>query len=165
MRPAALAIGVVVGLGWAIAIFHGRLRPGLFAHSRTAPHARMISAPIDPAVITTSEQGLGVVGYRVPLPAGLIDGDTVELRFRDALDGAKVEAAADGPRLHATLLHKRIGGDTVAVPLAPGRIDAVELRIRHGFRAPPVLRAAVVFVPVTVGAAGPPRTASPRSMR
>ena len=165
MRPLALAIGVVIGLGWAVALFHGRLRADLFAHARAAPRARLISAQIDPAVSTTSEPEYGVVGYRVPLPAGLTDGDSVELRFRDALDGAKVEAVAEGPRLHATLLHKRIGGDTVAVPLAPGRVDAVELRVRHHFRAPPILRTAVVFAPATAPAADPPPAASPRSTR
>jgi hypothetical protein len=165
MRPLTLAIGVVLGLGWAVAMFHGRLRSELFGRARAAPRARLVAAAIDPALITTTEPEFGVVGYRVPLPDGLTDGDTVELRFRDALDGAKVEAVGDGPRLHATLLHKRIGGDTVAVPLAPGRVDAVELRVRHRFRAPPILRAAVVFAPATPGAAGPPPAASPRSTR
>jgi hypothetical protein len=92
MRPLALAIGVVIGLGWAVALFHGRLRADLFAQARAAPRGRLISAQIDPAVITTSEPEYGVVGYRVPLPAGLTDGDSVELRFRDALDGAKVSS-------------------------------------------------------------------------
>jgi hypothetical protein len=165
MRPAALAVGVVIGLGWTIAILHDRFRLDPFARGRAAPHARLVSTQIDPDVITSSELAFGVVDYRVPLPAGLTDGDSVELRFRDALDGAKVEAVADGPRLHATLLHKRIGGDTVAVPLAPGRVDAVELRVRHHFRAPPILRTAVVFAPATVSAADPPPAASPRSTR
>ena len=37
MRPLALAIGVVIGLGWAVALLHGRLRADLFAHARAAP--------------------------------------------------------------------------------------------------------------------------------
>ena len=165
MRPAALAVGVVIGLAWTLAILHGRFRLDPFAHARAAPRARLVSQQIDPDAITSSELAFGVVEYRVPLPAGLTDGDSVELRFRNALDGAKVDAVADGPRVHATVLRKRIGGDTVAIPLAPGRVDAVELRVRHHLRAAPILRAAVVFAPATTGSAGPPPAASPRSTR
>ena len=43
MRPAALAIGVVIGLGWTVAILHGRFALDLFAHARAAPRARLIS--------------------------------------------------------------------------------------------------------------------------
>lgn len=165
MRAAVIAAGVIVGLAWAVAILHGRLRVDPFAHARAAPRTRLVSTQIDPDTITTSETAFGVVDYRVPLPAGLTDGDSVELRFRDGLDGAKVDAEGDGPRAHAKLLHRRIGGDTVSVPLTPGRTDAVEVRVRHHFRAPPILRAAVVFAPATTAAADPPPAASPRSTR
>jgi len=167
MRPAVLAGGVIIGLAWVIAIVHGRLRLDPFARGRAAPHARLVATTIEPDQITTSAAPFGVVGYHLPLPAGLSDADSVEVRFRDALDGAKVDAEATGPRSHARLLRKRVGGDTVTVPLAPGRIDAVDLRVRHGLRPPPILRAAVVFAPppATPAAAGPPLAASPRSTR
>jgi hypothetical protein len=165
MRPAVLAAGVVVGLAWAVAILHGRFRLDPFARARPAPRTQLGSMQIDPDQITTSAPAFGVVAYHVPLPAGLTDGDSVELRFREALDGAKVDAEGDGPRSHTRLLNKRIGGDTVSVPLAPGRIDAVELRVRHHFRAPPILRTAVVFAPATTPAANPRPATSPRSMR
>jgi hypothetical protein len=165
MRSAVLAAGVIIGLAWAVAILHGRVHLNPFAHGRDAPRARLASTPIDPDEITISEPALGVVAYHVPLPAGLTDGDSVELRFRAALDGAKVDAEGEGPRSRAKLLNRRIGGDTVSVPLVPGRIDAVELRVRHHFRAAPILRAAVVFAPAKPAAGDPPRAASPRSIR
>ena len=162
MRPAVIAAGVIVGLPWAVSIHHGRLRLDPFAHAR-AP--QLVSTQIDPTLITTAELAFGTVSYHVPMPAGLADGDSIELRFRDALDGARVDAEAVGPRSHAKLLHKRIGGDTVSVPLTPGRTDAVDIRVRHAFRAPPILRTVVVFAPVTPPAAGQPLAASPRSTR
>jgi len=166
MRPTILAAGVIIGLAWVVAIVHGRLRLDPFARARAAPRARLVATTIEPDQITTSEAAFGVVGYHLPLPAGLTAADSVEVRFRDALDGAKVDAEANGPRSHTRLLRKRIGGDTVTVPLAPGRIDAVDLRVRHGLRPPPILRAAVVFAPpATPAAAGPPLAASPRSTR
>ena len=164
MRPAVIAAGVIIGLAWAVAILKGRLHLDPFAHAR-GPRTQLVSTQVDPSLITTSELAFGTVGYHVPLPAGLTDGDSVELRFRDALDGARVDAEADGPRSHAKLLHKRIGGDTVSVPLAPGRTDAVDVRVRHAFRAPPILRTAVVFAPATKAATDPPLAASPRSTR
>ena len=153
MRPVTIAAAVVVGLAWTVAIVHGRLRLDPFAHARAAPRPRLVSAQIDPDAITTSGYGFGEVSYRVALPLGLTDCDSVEFRFRDGLDGAKVEATADGPQLHGRLLDKRIAGDTVAVPLAPGRVDTVDLRVRHHFRAPPILRTAVVFMPARPPAA------------
>jgi hypothetical protein len=165
MRPAVIAASVIVGLAWTVAILHGRIRLDPFARASAEPRARLVSTQIDASVITTSEPGFGLVAYLVPLPAGLTDGDSVELRFREGLDGAKVEAVGDGPRLHTTLLHRRVGGDTIAVPLARGRVDTVEVRVRHNFRAPPILRTAVVFAPATKTGAGPPLAASPRSMR
>lgn len=165
MRSAVLVAGVIIGLAWAVAILHGRFRLDPFAHAQAAPRPRLASTLIDPDQITVSEPAFGVVAYHVPLPAGLTDGDRVELRFREALDGAKVDAEGDGPRSRAKLLKKRVGGDTVSVPLAPGRIDAVELRVRHHFRAAPILRAAVVFAPATAAAVDPPPAASPRSTR
>jgi hypothetical protein len=163
MRSAVLVAGVIIGLAWAVAILHGRVGGNPFAHA--TPRTRLTSTLIDPDEITIREPSFGVVAYHVPLPADLIDGDSVELRFRAALDGAKVDAEGDGPRSHAKLLNKRIGGDTVSVPLGPGRIDAVDLRVRHHFRTAPILRSAVVFVPATTTAADPPPAASPRSTR
>ena len=64
MRPLALAIGVVIGLGWAVALLHGRLRADVFANARAAPRARMVAVQIDPAVIRTSDPAYGVASYR-----------------------------------------------------------------------------------------------------
>ena len=149
MRPLALAIGVVIGLGWAVALLHGASSRGSVRACPGRAACAVDRRAADRSRRRDSRPASRIRRGRLPraAAAGLTDGDSVELRFRDALDGAKVEAVAEGPRLHATLLHKRVGGDTVAVPLAPGRVDAVELRVRRHFRAPPIVRDAVVFAP------------------
>jgi hypothetical protein len=89
------------------------------------------------------------------------------LRFRDPLDGARVDAYANGPRLHETLLRKRIGGDSVLVPMPPGTVDTVEVRVHRNLRPPPIVRDVVLLTPATpaAAAADPPPAASPRSTR
>jgi hypothetical protein len=102
---------------------------------------------LPPEIMLTSEPYFGLIAFRIPIPAGTVDGDSVQLRFREPLDGARVEAFGQGPRTSATLLRKRIGGDTVVVPLAPGRVDAVDVRVHRNFRPPPIVRDAAVLVP------------------
>jgi hypothetical protein len=165
MRPLVLTVGAFVALVWVAAIVHGRVRVDPFARAAPAPRPSLAARPIDPNTITTTEPELGVVAYRVPLPSGLTDGDAVELRFRAALDGAKVEAFGEGPRLNARLLRKRVGGDTVVVPLTPGRVDVVEVRVHRNLREPSIVREVVVMAPISSGAGDPPRAASARSIR
>jgi len=165
MRPAVLTAAAFIGLAWAAAIVHGRVHVNPFARAPAAARAPLAAKPIDPGTIVTSERSLGEVGYRVPLPDGLEDGDSLELRFRGALDGAKVEAFGEGPRLNARLLRKRVGGDTVVVPLAPGRVDVVEVHVHRNLREPPILRDAIVMAPIKPVTTDPPRAASPRSTR
>lgn len=165
MRPLLLTVAAAVGLAWSAAILHARLRLDPFARARPATPGTLVATPIDPGAVTTTEPGRGVVDYIVPLPREVIDADRLELRFRTALDGARVEAVGAGPRTRATLLRQRVGGDTVVVPLPRGRVDAVEVRVHGHLRALPIVRDARVLVPVTGPAARPPPAASPRSPR
>jgi hypothetical protein len=163
MRPLLLTVVAAVGLAWSAAILHARLRLDPFPHARHAAPGTLVATPIDPGAVTTTEPRRGVVDYIVALPGEVIDADRVELRFRAALDGARVEAVGAGPRTHATLLRQRVGGDTVVVPLPRGRVDAVEVRVHRNRRAPPIVRDARVLIAVTGPAARPPPAASPRS--
>jgi hypothetical protein len=164
-RQLAIAIGAAVGLSAAAYAVHGRIHVEPFARARPAATGSYVATPIDPGAVTTTELRPGVVGYVVPLPPGLIDADRLELRFRAALDGARVEAIGGGPRTHATLLRQRVGGDSVVVPLAPGRIDAVEVRVHRHLRPTPIVREVVVVAAATSPAPRPPPGASLRSPR
>jgi hypothetical protein len=164
-QPLAITIAAAFGLSAAAFAVHGRLRVDPFARARPAAAGPLVATPIDPDTVTTTEPRLGVVGYLVPVPPGVIDADRLELRFRAPLDGARVEAVGGGPRTHATLLRQRVGGDTVVVPLAPGRIDAVEVRVHRHLRSPPIVREVVVLAAATSPAPRPPPAASPRSPR
>jgi len=165
MRPTVLGVVAAVVLVVA-AVLHGRFRLDPFAHARAAPRGAMVATPIGADTVMTSEPSFGVIAFRVPLPPGTAGADSLQLRFREPLDGARVEAFADGPQLHATLLHKRAGGDTVVVPLPPGPVDSVHIRVHRNLRPPPIVRDVALLVPATPAAAGDPRPAtSPRSMR
>lgn len=165
MRPLLLTLTAAVGLAWSAAILHARLRFEPFARARPAAAGTLVATSIDPGAVITTEPRRGVVDYIVPLPREVVDADRLELRFRAALDGARVEAVGSGPRTRATLLRQRVGGDTVVVPLVRGRIDAVEVRVHRHLRAPPLVREVVVLAPATSPAARPPPAASPRSPR
>jgi len=145
MRPTVIGILAAVGLV-AAAVLHGRVRLDPFARAGAAAAGPVTRTPIEAGTVTISEPGFGVIAYRVPLPAAT-GADNVELRFRDPLDGARVEAFATGPGLHTTLLHKRIGGDTVAVPMPFGTVDTVEVRVHRNLRPPPIVRDVVMVVP------------------
>ncbi|HMF43055.1 MAG TPA: hypothetical protein VKQ32_20420 [Polyangia bacterium] len=165
MRPTVLGILAAVVLVVA-AVLHGRAHLDPFAHARTAPRGPLVTTAIGADTVTTTEPSFGVIAFRVPLPEGTVNADSVELRFREPLDGARVEGFADGPRTHATLLHKRVGGDTIVVPLPPGPIDSVHVRVHRNLRPPPIVRDVVMLTPATPPAAGdPPLAASRQSTR
>jgi len=171
MRPALFGVLAAAGLV-AAAVLHDRLRLDPFAHARAAPAGPLVRTPLAADVIVTSEPGLGVIAFRVPLPPGTTGADSLALRFREPLDGARVDAFGDGPHTHATLLRKRIGGDTVLVPMPLGAVEAVEVRVHRNLRPPPLVRDVALLTaasdpaPATpAAAADPPRAASPRSTR
>jgi hypothetical protein len=147
VRPIPWGIAAAAALALAAVGLHGRVHLDAIAGARRAPHGPLVARAIGADTITTSEPYFGLIAFRIPLPAGTVDGDSVELRFREPLDGARVEAFGQGPRTSATLLRKRVGGDTVVVPLAPGRVDAVDVRVHRNLRPPPIVRDAVVLVP------------------
>jgi hypothetical protein len=166
-RAAPLLAAAAVAIGFAaVTAARGATRLDPFARARPAARGSFVAAPIDPDTITTSEPSPGVVEYHVPLadtPAG--PRATLEIRFRAPLDGARVSAVGAGPRTRATLLRdKRVGGDTVVVPLGPARTDAVEVRVHRHLRPPPILRD-VALLAVSPPAAGPPSATSPRWTR
>lgn len=165
MRPTVLGILAAAALV-AASVVHARLHLDPFAKFRAAPRGPMVTTPIGAETVTTSEPSFGVIAFGVPLPAGMAGADSVELRFRQPLDGARVEAFADGPQLHATLLRKRVGGDTIVVPLPPGPVETVRVRVHRNLRPPPIVRDVVVLTPATPAAAGdPPLAASRQSTR
>jgi hypothetical protein len=168
MRPGPVTVAAAAVLAFAVvAGARGWIRFDPFARARPVAGASVLAAAIDPDAIAISEPSAGVVEYRVPLPAapGGRSGASLELRFRAPLDGAKVGAVGEGPRTRASLLrHKRVGGDTVVVPLGPGRIDVVAVRVHRHLRPPPVLRQVGLFA-VSPPAAGPLSATSPRWTR
>jgi len=115
-----------------------------------APAGPGIATPSDADAVAISEPSPWIVRYRITLPpmcAALANG-TLKLRFTARLDGAKVDAFVEGPRQRVAVLHgKRVGGDTVAVPLAPGTLDTVDVWVHRRLRSPPVIRDAVVERP------------------
>jgi len=147
MRLPLLGVAAAVALAAAAFALPGRFHFDPLTRARAAPRGPMMSMPIAADAIVTTEPGLGVMAFRVPLPDGTAGADSVTLRFREPLDGARVEAYGQGPRTSATLLRKRVGGDTVVVPLAPGRVDAVDVRVHRNFRPPPIVRDVAVLVP------------------
>jgi hypothetical protein len=145
VRPIAWGIAAAGALALAAVGLHGRVRLDTLA--RPASRGPLVATAIGADTITTTEPYFGLIAFQIPLPAGTVDGDRVELRFREPLDGARVEAYGQGPRTSATLLRKRVGGDTVVVPLAPGRVDTVDVRVHRNFRPPPIVRDVAVLVP------------------
>jgi hypothetical protein len=108
-------------------------------------------APLPAATaVDVVESGHGSVHLRVPLPptspatgagAGAGALRRVEVRFHDPLNGALVDAEVVGAPGWLTVVDgKRIGGDTVAVPIPPGDLDRLELTVHHHLRPLPVVR-------------------------
>jgi hypothetical protein len=166
MRAATWGMVAAGVLSLAAFGLHNRYRlddPGI----ALSPDVPVLARSIGADAISTWERSFGVIAYRVPLPSATSSGGTVEVRFREPLDGARVEAVANGPQMHATLLRKRIGGDTVVVPLPLGTVDAIEVLVHRNFRPPPIVRDIGLLTPATPAAAtaDPPPATSPRSMR
>ena len=134
---------------------------------RPAPPGPVVTTPIDDDAVAISEPSPWIVRYRVSLPPVCtpLAGGTLKLRFTARLDGAKVDAFIEGPRQRVAVLHgKRVGGDTIAVPLAPGTLDTVDLWVHGRLRSPPIVHDAVIErLAATAEAAGrPPLAASGR---
>jgi hypothetical protein len=132
-----------------------------------APAGQVVASPIDADAVTISEPSPWIVRYRVTLPpvCALLAGGTLKLRFASRLDGAKVDAFVEGPQQRVGVLHgKRVGGDTVAVPLAPGTLDTVDVWVHRRLRSPPIIRDAVIERRQTTAeaTAHPPLAASGR---
>ena len=130
-----------------------------------APACPVVTTPIDADAVTISEPSPWIVRYRVALPpmCAPLAGGTLKLRFASPLDGAKVDAFVEGPRQRVTVLHgRRVGGDTVAVPLAPGTLDTVDVWVHRRLRSPPIVRDAVIERPDVEVAGRPPLAASGR---
>jgi hypothetical protein len=167
MRLPLLGVAAAVALAAAAFALPGRFHFDPLMRARAALRGPMVTMPIAADAIVTTEPGLGVMAFRVPLPDGTAGADSVTLRFREPLDGARVEAFANGPRLHETLLRKRIGGDSVVVPMPLGTVDTVEVGVHRHLRPPPIVRDVALLTPATpaAAAADPPPAASPRSPR
>jgi hypothetical protein len=167
MRLPLLGIGAAVALAAAAFALHGRFHFDPLMRAHAAPLGPMMTTPIAADTIGTTEPGFGVMVFRVPLPDGAAGADGLELRFREPLDGARVDAFASGPRLHQMLLRKRIGGDSVVVPMPPGTVDTIEVRVHRNLRPPPIVRDVALLTPATPAAAtaDPPPATSPRSTR
>jgi hypothetical protein len=132
-----------------------------------APPGPVVATPIDADAVAISEPSPWIVRYRVSLPAvcAPLAGGTLKLGFTARLDGAKVDAFVEGPRQRVAVLHgKRVGGDSVAVPLAPGTLDTVDIWVHRRLRSPPIVRDAVIerFQVRAEAAERPPLAASGR---
>jgi hypothetical protein len=119
-------------------LFHPLQRPA-------APATELVWSGFDPAALEVAEDGrYGTVRYRLRLvtsAAGVPDLQQIELRFREPLEGAKVDARGEGPRQALTLLQgKRIGGDTVRIALAPLELDRLDVVIHHHRRPLPLVQ-------------------------
>jgi hypothetical protein len=65
----------------------------------------------------------------------------VQLRFRDGLGGAKVDARGASARAEVTLLDdRRFGGDAITVDLPGVRLDSLDVVVHHHLRPAPILR-------------------------
>ena len=149
----AMATATVVALAAPVAGCWGSSEWNPFAR-QPAPAGPVVATPLDADAVAISEPSPWIVRYRVTLPpvCAPLAGGTLKLRFTARLDGAKVDAFVEGPRQRVAVLHgKRIGGDTVAVPLAPGTLDTVDVWVHRRLRPPPIIRDAVVERPAERG--------------
>jgi len=99
---------------------------------------------IDPAGVATEEDpSRGIAHFQIDVPAAAGAGPLrqLELRFVQALDGARVDVDAIGARHEVTLLRgKRAGGATIVIPLAPLPLDRIEVTVHHHLRPAPLLQ-------------------------
>jgi hypothetical protein len=140
VRPGSAALGAILLV--AFAGCHERWLLGPFEGRRQAPEALAWSS-LDPRDVDIVEQrSHGSVRYRVHLP-GVAHSRALrlELRFREPLAGARVDAHGTGPRHALTLVNRRrVGGDTIAVPLAPLAFERVDVIVHHHLRAVPLVQ-------------------------
>jgi hypothetical protein len=107
---------------------------------RPAPGLTWTTAGSD-AISISEDREHRRVRYGVQLPLAQQGLRQVELRFRDELDGAKVDARGSSPRADVTLLHdRRFGGDAVTVDLPGVRLDSLDVVVHHHLRPAPILR-------------------------
>lgn len=144
-RAAALALVLLAGggcrEGWTLGL-PGQSPPAAPTLAWTAVEAG--------ALTLVDEQAHRTVRYRVALSQGGAGAAAVEVRFHRPLDGAKADAFGLGPHGRHTLLHeRRVGGDTVVIPVGALPVEAVEVVVHHHLRPPPLLYAARVGRPVT----------------
>ena len=172
MTPRARPSGAMLAMATATAIALAAPVAGCWGSSEWNPFARqppprpVVTTPIDADAVMISEPSPWMVRYRVTLPpeCAASPAGTLKLRFAARLDGAKVDAFVEGPRQRVTVLRgRRVGGDTVAVPLVPGTLDTVDVWVHRRLRSPPIVHAAVIERPAatTAEAEGrPPLAAS-----
>ncbi len=120
----------------------GRWMFGPFARppepTRSLTYTRVAPAELE---ITEDHHG-GTVHYRVrpPVVPGGVDLRLVELRFRDPLDGARVDARGAGARQTLTLLHgRRIGGDRLTIPVGALPLESIDVVVHHHLRPTPLV--------------------------
>jgi hypothetical protein len=103
---------------------------GVAAPAETEPIWTSVDTGIE---VFDTEHRHGPALYRVQLTQPTGHGQRVlQIRFRGPLEGAKVDANGTGPHQVVRLLEdKRIGGDTVTVPLGNTDLSAVELQVHH----------------------------------
>jgi hypothetical protein len=81
--------------------------------------------------------GSGQIRFGIPL--GQPGVRRVELRFGGALNGARVDAYASGPRHQLPVMEdRRFRGDTVVVALPELTLDRVEVVVHHHLRPTPL---------------------------
>jgi hypothetical protein len=109
----------------------GRTQPGLVWKTASAD-----------AITIREDRDHRRVSYGVQLPTQTEPAlRQVQLRFRDPLEGAKVDASGSSARAGVTLLHEqRFGGDVVTVDLPGVPLDTLEVVVHHHLRRVPILR-------------------------
>jgi hypothetical protein len=115
---------------------------GPFAHAAPAAETLTWTSQAGDALDVIESQLSGAVTYVVALPpnARATGLRRVELRFHDPLNGARVDAHAIGASgRHPLLDGRRIGGDTVAIPVPPLDLDRLQLTVHHHLRPLPVV--------------------------
>src|SRR5262245_56312632 len=113
---------------------------------------------VDPNTIEViPDREHGVVRYRVHMPPSAESGAGRRLTmvFKRPLDGAEIDAFAEGPDHAQPLGHdRRVGNNLLVVPLGGMSWDTVDLVVHHHLRQPPTIHA------VRVAAATPVRAIS-----
>jgi hypothetical protein len=133
-------------LGAALALLAGAgCRKGWCAaacdRTRSPARANLTWTTASSDAITIAEEHDGRrVRYGVQLPAAA-SLRQVQLRFREGLQGAKVDARGRSLRAEVSLLHdRRFGGNVVTVDLPGVRLEYLAVVVHHHLRPTPILR-------------------------